>query len=274
MDKKVKQEPDCYGDLVIWFQIIDFAKEMKRPIILVTSERKEDWWHKVNGQIAYPRSELIGEMREKADVPFYMYRRVEFLEEARKKFTDIVITDQTIVELEQFDQADYRTLSIDLSPLIEQFQIASRLIDGYLDNVRDQMLSIDFSYLVEQFQIASRLIDGYLSNLNQVIYPSFDHLVESTAIVPTLDAIDIIQLNHMTDLASSIDFDLVSEYMRTIAEIDPTDLSNLTISAQKQFKAEKAKINNEKDDLSDEIELDFNSDNGETQDSENDTELE
>jgi hypothetical protein len=33
-----------YGDLVVWKQILDKSKELKQGIILITDDRKEDWW--------------------------------------------------------------------------------------------------------------------------------------------------------------------------------------------------------------------------------------
>jgi hypothetical protein len=73
-----------YGDLIIWFQIIEKANELKIPIILVTDDRKDDWWLKFKGQTIGPRPELIQEMRSEANVPFYMYQADQFMEHAQK----------------------------------------------------------------------------------------------------------------------------------------------------------------------------------------------
>ena len=53
---------EIYGDLVLWFQVIDKAKSEKRQIILIVDEKKEDWWFKSKGKIIGPRPELINEM--------------------------------------------------------------------------------------------------------------------------------------------------------------------------------------------------------------------
>ena len=39
-----------YGDLILWYQIIDKAKESKKPIILISGDVKEDWWLEKNGK--------------------------------------------------------------------------------------------------------------------------------------------------------------------------------------------------------------------------------
>jgi predicted nucleic acid-binding protein len=39
-----------FGDLIVWKQIIDKSKELKQGIILVTDDRKEDWWFRFKGK--------------------------------------------------------------------------------------------------------------------------------------------------------------------------------------------------------------------------------
>src|SRR5659263_681430 len=71
---KVKDGIREYGDLVLWFQIIDHAKETTKPIIFVTDDRKEDWWLKFKGQTVGPQPELVDEIFTSANVNFYMYQ--------------------------------------------------------------------------------------------------------------------------------------------------------------------------------------------------------
>ena len=73
-----------YGDLVLWLQIIDRAKEMNKPIILVTDDRKEDWWTRHRGKTIGPKPELVDEILSKANVPFYLYQTDPFMENAQK----------------------------------------------------------------------------------------------------------------------------------------------------------------------------------------------
>ena len=84
-DSSDKTGNDIYGDLVLWFQIIDKAKEVKKPIILVTNNRKEDWWWKACGRTIGPQPELRSEMWDKANVLFYMYNLEQFMEFAQEQ---------------------------------------------------------------------------------------------------------------------------------------------------------------------------------------------
>jgi hypothetical protein len=63
LDEKKKPEPDRYGDLAIWLDVLEAAKEREVAVIIVTEERKADWWWKdEHDQLLAPRPELVEEM--------------------------------------------------------------------------------------------------------------------------------------------------------------------------------------------------------------------
>lgn len=64
-----KEEEKKYGDFLIWKQILDFAKNESRPIILITGDKKEDWWTKKSGEIVSPHLELRREFQEQVQQP-------------------------------------------------------------------------------------------------------------------------------------------------------------------------------------------------------------
>lgn len=73
-----------YGDLIVWFQIMDRAKkeDSPYPVILITEDRKEDWWEKDKGQIKRPHPQLIQEFLNITKQKFYMYRTDSFVRNA------------------------------------------------------------------------------------------------------------------------------------------------------------------------------------------------
>lgn len=78
---------DLYGDLVFWKQIMIKAKEIGKPVILVTEDSKEDWWVKKNGEVISPQPELIHEfLRNTEGMSFYMYRTEQFIKYANEHF--------------------------------------------------------------------------------------------------------------------------------------------------------------------------------------------
>lgn len=79
MDCKGKQGIEMYGDLIIWYEIIEKSKKENCHIILITGDVKEDWFLKHSGKTLGPRPELIHEFKEKTQKSFYAYPTNQFL---------------------------------------------------------------------------------------------------------------------------------------------------------------------------------------------------
>lgn len=104
LDDKEKKGTQIFGDLIIWKQVIEFAKETKKPIILICNDLKEDWCYVDKStnekRIASPREELVKEIYDAAGVEFWMYNQAQFLYNANKYF-DAKIEKQSIADLAQ-----------------------------------------------------------------------------------------------------------------------------------------------------------------------------
>jgi hypothetical protein len=104
-DAKGKEYPEKYGDMVMWFQLIEHGKAQRKPIIFVTDDRKEDWWLKEKGQTVSPRPELINEIENEAHVNFYMYHSEQFLKNAQE-FLELEDQQAAIQEVEEIGKQD------------------------------------------------------------------------------------------------------------------------------------------------------------------------
>jgi hypothetical protein len=93
-----------YGDLILWFQVLDKAKEAKKPIVFVTDDTKEDWWWESRGKTVGPRPELLTEMKSEADVPFYIYTPNQFIDYAGI-YLDIPVNQEIIEEVRDVTEA-------------------------------------------------------------------------------------------------------------------------------------------------------------------------
>jgi hypothetical protein len=85
-----------YGDLILWHQIIDKAKNEEKPIIFVSDDKKDDWWWEVKGKTVGPRPELFTEMQNEAGVRFYMYTADRFVSYAGEYLR--IQVDQGVVD--------------------------------------------------------------------------------------------------------------------------------------------------------------------------------
>jgi len=74
-----KKGDEKYGDLVLWRQILDYGAEVKKPLIFVTDDSKEDWWFKSGGKTFGPRPELVAEYFEVAGQRAHFYQPRAFL---------------------------------------------------------------------------------------------------------------------------------------------------------------------------------------------------
>lgn len=90
-----------YGDLIIWLQIIEKAKEANKDVIFVTDDCKEDWWASYKDDKLGPRRELIREFRKEAgNHIIWFYTTERFLTYAKTELGASVKT-KTIVEVKK-----------------------------------------------------------------------------------------------------------------------------------------------------------------------------
>lgn len=68
-----------FGDLIIWKQMLDKAKEDKSSLIFVTNDKKEDWWDYEKDEIVGARKELNQEFREFVKEDFLMINSSLFI---------------------------------------------------------------------------------------------------------------------------------------------------------------------------------------------------
>lgn len=79
-------EGDPYGDYVGWAQILEYATNSQKDVLLVTDDRKSDWWiERHRGRSIGPLPALIEEFRRVTGRLFYMYAPDRFLEMAAER---------------------------------------------------------------------------------------------------------------------------------------------------------------------------------------------
>jgi hypothetical protein len=108
-----------YGDYVLWHQVITKAKECETPMILVTSERSEDWWEKVSGRTTGPRPEMIKEAFELSGRRVLIYQTDYFLEVASKQ-TGAAVPTESVAEIRELSAKSARGSSAGTAVAVEQ----------------------------------------------------------------------------------------------------------------------------------------------------------
>lgn len=96
-----KDEPERYADYVIWREILQEQKrrpQESRATILITNDRKEDWWLRKNEQMVGPRPELVREYLDEVGADFFMYTPAEFLSNA-PKYLSLTVSKEAIADV-------------------------------------------------------------------------------------------------------------------------------------------------------------------------------
>jgi hypothetical protein len=126
-DDKTKGDDRKFGDLIIWNQILNKAKEIKMPIIFVTNETKKDWWWKLNNdKILGPRQELVEEMLKTSGMDFHMYSSDRFLEFG-PEYLNEKANKKAIEEIKEFTKSDAAKVGFSVGPIQEYAEVQYRI---------------------------------------------------------------------------------------------------------------------------------------------------
>ncbi|WP_319643870.1 PIN-like domain-containing protein [Halomonas citrativorans] len=132
-----------YGDLIVWNQVIDKSIEAKKGIVLVTDDKKEDWWEKFKGKTIGPRPELVKEFKDRAENTFHMYQADRFLELARENLNEQVSDEivEEIREVRRRDKIAYKKMKE--MEFIKRRKLKVHHLMDELEQVRHQMMSYE-----------------------------------------------------------------------------------------------------------------------------------
>lgn len=99
-----------YGDLIVWKQVLERSSEVGKGVVLVTDDKKEDWWERFKGKTVGPRPELVKEFKDNTNNTFHMYQADRFLELARENLGEQVSPEivEEIREVRRRDKMAFR----------------------------------------------------------------------------------------------------------------------------------------------------------------------
>lgn len=122
-----------FGDLVGWTQILDHVSNGNATkILLVTSEKKEDWWLDHSGRTMGPQPALIHEIRKAGATSFWMYRLPQFLDHggraqriavspvAQDQVNELSALQQAVGQLTEEEVSDLEAILDELQPTVHK----------------------------------------------------------------------------------------------------------------------------------------------------------
>jgi len=104
--KDQNKDQNQAGDLLIWHEILNIAKEKEQHVIFVSGDEKADWWHQSGKNPLYPRFELVDEFREKTTGKSFHIVSLSKLLELFETDEDVVASIKTSEELAKSETAE------------------------------------------------------------------------------------------------------------------------------------------------------------------------
>lgn len=117
-----------FGDLILWRQLINHTKETHlKEVILVTSDRKSDWWWNVDGKALGPLPELTQEICLLGGVnSFWMYTADQFLKYAEDYLQAKEVTEEAVDKVKE----------IASKPIQAEDRLNKNLVEFFVDESR------------------------------------------------------------------------------------------------------------------------------------------
>lgn len=166
-----------YGDLIMWKQIIDYAKENKTHVVLITEDTKEDWWLRQAGKTLSARPELLKEFHDETRQEILIYRTESFLYKA-KIFLSENVSNEVIEEIKFlqsepvfyefvlrspsfFDLADYISSNFKKGDELPGERTIAEAIDWNRAGVRENLVRLEtMGYVVIEHGKKTKLVEN------------------------------------------------------------------------------------------------------------------
>jgi hypothetical protein len=131
-DPYVAQLSNVYGDILLWFQILDYCKEKQvAEIVFVTNDVKSgDWWrtHERRFRLG-PRLELVEELYRNSKTVMRMYELPRFFERCQH-FLNQDVGEEVVKELRLVREVSIETIYNELAGLpSKQLSLLRREVD-------------------------------------------------------------------------------------------------------------------------------------------------
>lgn len=155
--KDANKSSNRCGDLINWKEILRFAKESGKCIVIVSSEQKEDWVLREQGCVICLRYELLEEFYETVgnqDQLIHFLSLDLFLELAREKDARVVseatvneVKDYVTLPVDSFLSFPYETLKMPIIEIPEYSRLVPSGLEAQIESWRKLQEQLDPKFL-------------------------------------------------------------------------------------------------------------------------------
>ncbi|MEZ6041344.1 MAG: PIN domain-containing protein [Planctomycetaceae bacterium] len=203
-DLKEKPEPDRYGDLVIWLQVIEWSESQSKHVIMLTNDKKEDWFEEASGRTLGPLPQLRFEFAEKTNKTVYLYSPSQFIGLANSRGEQV--SENTINEVAKLEESG--TSSSERAPrpdadLVKWLQeivwnsLAPRMGDYILDSSR-KLVQRGIPFAAQRKRIHRDVIGRLRKDIDDILAHSVQNTLEHSIATDLLDAVGLICLGRLS----------------------------------------------------------------------------
>ncbi|ENK4563977.1 DUF4935 domain-containing protein [Yersinia enterocolitica] len=165
----LSQKVAPYGDLIIWLQLIEYAKNKSEDVIFITDDTKEDWYESARGKIIGPRYELVEEFEKETGKNIHIYQSDKFLSEI-SSLLQKAVSRETVEEVREIKEGSIKNrLNHNNSTLIWKNDIINNIHGAIESSIYDNV-SID-AYNDYKNQIKNTTInddDSYIQRIKSL----------------------------------------------------------------------------------------------------------
>lgn len=174
--KDAKKEDDKkYGDLILWKQIIEKAKDIKKPIIFISGDVKEDWWLEKDGKRIMPLPQLKKEIFDEAEVDFHIYTADRFLEYYQEKYKQENIDKVLISEVRRIRELEERKINKSRNEIFE-YELHRRNLFAHGKLNKNMHLYMEIEMLSNEF--ISTVMDNTYPNELRHLFRHYSMLIK------------------------------------------------------------------------------------------------
>lgn len=224
-----------FGDLIIWKQIIEKAKEENiDSVIFVTDDAKDDWWYIIDSrgkkQIG-PRAELREEICREASLNlFTMYTTADFLDNG-KKILNVDVSEESISDAEN-------RFTVDISDISNEFKNSINKYIALKENLENIKVSgsgwDSFSEAFNKISNENKMLENVFSNKD---YERINRLFDSNSLSNAFSSIkaeDLLKERFLTSLS-------MSKIQQAFNQLNKNNLKPPPISSEPDYSGDEDK---------------------------------
>ena len=196
---RTKEPGERYGDLVLWYQVIDEATERRGGVILVTGDVKEDWYWREDGKTLGPRPELVQEMWDKTGTVFYLYPPDPFMEWAGREL-GAKVEEDAVEEVREVREVRERN--------VVELKVLAKKVSAWSNAMREGAVVSGVQQLADRAAVIPGTPNSalWLEDVVGVTHPSVLDAMEFREAVGVKELADYqLWLAHQVDSGGSVD---------------------------------------------------------------------